>query len=162
MSDGRVEVAAAESLQRDGISLPEAWAELLTRAAAAALDDAGAHEAELSLTLMDDAGIAELNERWLGHVGPTDVLSFPLHGEGETPAGDVYIGLEQAGRQAAELGVALEEELVRLAVHGTLHVLGHDHPEGEGRETSAMWRTQEELVARVLQGGHHTGGEGGA
>ena len=162
MSDARVEVAAAESLLRDGISLPEAWAELLTRAAASALDDAGAREAELSLTLMDDACIAELNERWLGHVGATDVLSFPLHGEGEPPAGDIYIGLEQAARQSAELGIALEEELVRLAVHGTLHVLGHDHPEGEERETSAMWGKQEELVARVLQGGHRTGGEGGA
>ncbi|HUH13149.1 MAG TPA: rRNA maturation RNase YbeY [Longimicrobiales bacterium] len=161
MSDARVEVAAAESLRRHGMALPEAWAELLSRAAAAVLDHQGVGEAELSLTLMDDVCMAELNERWLGHVGPTDVLSFPLHAAGEPPAGDVYIGLEQAARQADELGVPLDEELVRLAVHGTLHVLGHDHPEGEGRETSAMWRTQESIVSRLLEGGEAAPGEGG-
>ncbi len=61
------------------------------------------------------------------------------------------MGVDQARRQAAELGVPLDEELVRLAVHGTLHVLGHDHPEGPGREESPMFALQEALV-RAIRG----------
>lgn len=102
--------------------------------------------AEISVALVADGEIAALNERFLGHAGPTDVLSFHLHPPGEPPVGDVYVGAEQAARQAAELGVPLEQEIVRLAVHGTLHVLGYDHPE-EGREGSPMFRRQEELLA---------------
>jgi probable rRNA maturation factor len=82
------------------------------------------------------------------------VLSFALHDEGEPPLGDVYVGVEQARRQAAEAGVAETEELVRLAVHGTLHVLGWDHPEEpEARFRSPMWLRQEALVAEVMQAG---------
>jgi probable rRNA maturation factor len=100
---------------------------------------------------LDDRGIAELNERYLSHDGPTDVLSFPLYDQNEPPIGDVYIGIEQACRQAAALGVDPLEELTRLAVHGTLHVLGHEHPEGMGREKSAMWRLQERIVAEAMR-----------
>ena len=67
--------------------------------------------------------------------------------------GDVYLGVEQAARQAAEEGVPLAEELVRLAVHGTLHVLGHDHPEGEERLHSPMFVLQEEIVSALLREG---------
>jgi probable rRNA maturation factor len=45
----------------------------------------------------------------------------------------------------------VEEELVRLTVHGTLHVLGYDHPEGDHRTRSAMWRRQERYVKRLLR-----------
>jgi probable rRNA maturation factor len=51
-----------------------------------------------------------------------------------------------AAREAAAHGVTLREELLRLVVHGTLHVLGHDHPEGAGRERSPMWRAQERYL----------------
>jgi probable rRNA maturation factor len=61
----------------------------------------------------------------------------------------VYVGAEQAARQAAEAGVGVGEELVRLAVHGTLHVLGHEHPEGDGREESPMFALQEALVREI-------------
>ena len=66
--------------------------------------------------------------------------------------GDVYVGIEQAGRQAAEHGVPLDEELVRLAVHGTPHVVGHDHPEGPERLESPMFVLQERLVRDVMEG----------
>jgi probable rRNA maturation factor len=124
---------------------------LLERAVREALASEGAEEAEISVTFLDDEEIAELNRRFLGHEGPTDVISFALHDEGAPPLGDVYVGLEQARRQAAEGALPLDEELVRLAIHGTLHVLGHAHPEEpEARPGSEQYRRQEALVRAVL------------
>ena len=124
----------------------------LERAAQAACASQGADDGEVSVALLDDAAIAELNLTHLGHEGPTDVLAFALWEEGEPVVGDVYVGVEQAERQAAEAGVPLREELVRLVVHGTLHVLGLDHPaDGDERPDSPMYRTQEALVRRVLE-----------
>lgn len=121
----------------------------LERAVVVTLEDAGVAEAEISVTLLDDAGIQELNARYLGKDRPTDVIAFPL---GRVPVlvGDVYLGVDQARRQAGELGVPLREELVRLAVHGALHVLGHDHPEGDERMACPMFVLQEALVRRIL------------
>lgn len=109
---------------------------------------------EVSLTLLDDDAIAALNRRYLERDGPTDVIAFTLEksDDSTTPVGDVYVGAAQAARQAREYGVPLKEELVRLAVHGTLHVLGHDHPEGEERMESPMFLRQEELVRAVMLG----------
>jgi probable rRNA maturation factor len=107
---------------------------------------------ELSLTLLADEEIRELNRRYLGHDRPTDVIAFTLGGP-EDLVGDVYVGVEQARRQAEELGISPSEELLRLAVHGTLHVLGHDHPEGEERYASPMFEQQERIVRDVLERG---------
>jgi probable rRNA maturation factor len=122
---------------------------LLARAVRATLRDAGVRDAEVSLTVLDDAAIAELNEQYLAHEGPTDVLSFALYEEGEPVTGDVYIGFQQAQRQAESAGIDLHNELVRLAVHGTLHVLGWEHPEDGDRIASEMWSVQERIVAQV-------------
>jgi probable rRNA maturation factor len=111
----------------------------------------GVREAELSVAFVGDEQIAALNRDYLQHEGPTDVISFALHDPGQSVLGDVYVGVEQARRQAAELGVALEVELLRLAIHGTLHVLGYDHPVGEEREECPMYRRQEALLAFVLR-----------
>lgn len=110
---------------------------------------------EVSLTLLDDDAIAGLNRTYLGRDGPTDVIAFSLGnpGDASSPVGDVYVGAAQAARQAREYGVTLEEELVRLTVHGTLHVLGYDHPEGEERLHSPMFVRQEELVRALLSAG---------
>jgi probable rRNA maturation factor len=118
----------------------------------AALDAGQVTDAEISVTLLADDEIAELNRRYLGHEGPTDVIAFPLWDDGEPPVGDVYIGHDQALRQAASHHVPAREELARLAVHGTLHVLGHDHPDGDARLDSEMWRVQEAIVARIRDG----------
>jgi probable rRNA maturation factor len=124
---------------------------MLERAVAAACDALGATEGEISVALVDDRAIAELNLAHLGHDGPTDVLAFALYGPGEPVVGDVYVGFDQAARQAEEAGVGLGEELVRLVVHGTLHVLGLDHPdEAEHRPDSPMYLKQEALVRDVL------------
>lgn len=103
----------------------------------------------LSVTMLGDDAIRELNRSYLDRDAPTDVIAFSLGDEGEL-LGDVYVGVPQARRQAAELGVPLDEELVRLAVHGTLHVLGYDHPEGPDREGTPMYVRQETYVKGAL------------
>ena len=80
----------------------------------------------------------------------TDVIAFRLPIAGGV-AGDIYVCPSIAQRSARAVGVSAGEELTRLVVHGTLHVLGHDHPAGRGRERSAMWRRQERYV-RALTG----------
>jgi probable rRNA maturation factor len=124
---------------------------VVARAVRSTLRAQGCRDAELSVTLVDDAAIRELNRRWLGRSTVTDVIAFALHEGDAPPLGDVYVDGPQAARQAREQGVPLEEELVRLAVHGTLHVLGHDHPAGAARVSSPMWRLQEEIVRQVLK-----------
>lgn len=106
-------------------------------------------EGELSVTCLDEDEMAELNRRWLDREGPTDVIAFDL-GSGGRLTGDVYLCPDVARRQAEEAGVAVREELVRLAIHGTLHVLGHVHPVDEERWSSPMFRLQERLLARAL------------
>lgn len=121
-------------------------------AAVAALKAERAKDAMLSITFVGQAAMSHLNRRYLGHHGATDVISFGLGRVGRRGAvvGDVYICAEVARENARRQGIPAGEELLRLVVHGTLHVLGHEHPTGAGRTTSAMWRKQERILARVL------------
>jgi probable rRNA maturation factor len=121
-------------------------------AAVAALKAERVKDAMLSITFVGRATMSQLNHRYLGHHGPTDVISFGLDRIGKRGAvvGDVYICAEVAQENARRQDIPAGEELLRLVVHGTLHVLGHDHPTGEGRTTSRMWRRQERILARVL------------
>jgi probable rRNA maturation factor len=124
----------------------------IREAAVAALKAERAKDAMLSITFVGRATMSQLNHRYLGHHGPTDVISFGLDRIGKRGAvvGDVYICAEVAQENARRQDIPAGEELLRLVVHGTLHVLGHDHPTGEGRTTSRMWRRQERILARVL------------
>ena len=129
--------------------------DLLARAVRTTLLDEGVRSAEISVTLLDDDGIRALNHQYLDRDDVTDVLSFSLHDDGEPVLADVYIGQEQAVRQASELVVSTEEELVRLAIHGTLHALGYHHPAAD-RARSPLFLRQEALVRRVLAAGRDT------
>lgn len=102
-------------------------------------------QGELSITLVDDTEMTRLNGEWLVQAGSTDVIAFSL-GSAESALGDVYIAPETAGRNASRLGVDLTEEILRLVIHGTLHVIGYDHPDGPDRDSSEMYRLQEELL----------------
>lgn len=119
---------------------------VVERAARATLMDRGTAEGALSITLADDAAMTAMNRQWKGREEPTDVLAFALHGEDEPLVGDVYVGVERAVEQAADHGEPLRRELARLAIHGTLHTLGWEHPE-EDRESSEMWEHQERILA---------------
>ena len=132
--------------QRVGVSTEE-----VERAVRETLSSEGVTEGEISVTFLSDAQIQELNRQYLDHDFPTDVLSFALHEEGESILGDVYIGSDHARRQASELGVPLEEEVARLAIHGSLHVLGYQHPEGADREDSELFRRQEIILRSISQ-----------
>jgi probable rRNA maturation factor len=109
-------------------------------------------DAMLSITFVGRSAMSELNRRYLRHHGPTDVISFGLQrsGKGAAVIGDIYICPEVARDSAKRQGVPIAEEVLRLVVHGTLHVLGHDHPTGASRTRSLMWRRQERILARVV------------
>ncbi len=125
--------------------------DLLDRAATAALDLSGVPAGDLTIVLVDDARIQGLNRDFLGHDTPTDVLSFPADQEdpdtGRLYLGDVVISLARASEQAAERGHAVEAEMQLLAVHGVLHLLGHDH--AEAGEKERMWAAQAEILERL-------------
>jgi probable rRNA maturation factor len=103
--------------------------------------------ARLAITLVGKRQMRSLNAEHLGHDFPTDVISFPLPQPDGTVAGDIYLCRYIAARNARAHSVPLREEVIRLAVHGTLHILGWNHPEGPARARSPMWRRQERYVA---------------
>jgi probable rRNA maturation factor len=116
-------------------------------------------EAEISIILVDDAYIQNLNSEYRGLDQPTDVLSFAMVDEQPgTPAlnsdqlelpellGDIFISAERAVEQAESYGHSLEREICYLAIHGLLHLLGFDHNEPE--ETEAMRQAEEAILAK--------------
>ena len=122
----------------------------LRDAVLATLRAEGVEAAAISVAVLADDAIAEINQEHLGHTGPTDVISFALDDGGGPIVGDIYIGADQAVRQAAEHGVVAAEEMLRLAVHGTLHVLGHTHPEDDSRLDAPMYTRQEAIITALL------------
>lgn len=113
-------------------------------------------DAEVGVTLTDDAYIRELNRTYRDKDSATDVLSFALN-EGDEPdvvggpklnlLGDIVISMETARRQADEYGHGVERETAYLAVHAMLHLLGYDHIEGSDR---LEMRKEEEYVLERL------------
>lgn len=124
--------------------------DLLGRAALAVLEHQSA-DGDLTIVLTDDAQLRELNRDYLGIDAPTDVLSFPASETDPETArrylGDILISVPRAGEQAREAGHALDAEIQLLVVHGTLHLLGHDHAEAE--EKARMWKAQADILERL-------------
>lgn len=115
-----------------------------------------ARNTRVELTILRPDAMRRLNRRATGRRGLTDVIAFALPQADGTVVGDVYLCTAAAerwvgtGGKAKGEGGRVDEELVRLAVHGTLHVLGYDHPDGPGRTRCTMWRKQEGYVRRLL------------
>lgn len=103
-------------------------------------------QAVVSVTFLGRDAMRRLNREHKGHDQPTDVLTFALSDPTGGILGDIYICPWVAQREARARGIPLRQELIRLIVHGTLHAVGRDHPEGAARTRSAMWRRQERYV----------------
>ena len=118
------------------------------RAVVGVLNGEGVGAAEVSVTFLSGQRMRALNRRTFGSDRATDVIAFSLPHPGRV-VGDVYLCSGVADRSARRLNVSREEELLRLVVHGTLHVLGYEHPDGERRALSLMWRVQERYVREL-------------
>jgi probable rRNA maturation factor len=135
-------------------------------------DERAPEDAEVSLIFVDETAIADLNIKFLGGTGPTDVLAFPIDDElppsgrqpdqgGRGPGtssdpsdppmllGDVVVCPSVASRQAAERSVTADDELALLVVHGVLHLLDYDH--AEPSEAVVMRRREQELLIRFRE-----------
>ena len=105
----------------------------------------------LSVALFGDERVRKLNKQYRGVDAPTDVLSFPADPlpagvEDEPPyLGDLIIAYPYTAHQAEETGHSLDDELVLLVIHGTLHLLGYDHDNAEAE--AAMWSQQAEALS---------------
>ena len=107
---------------------------------------------ELSITLTDNQTIRELNRNWRKKDRPTDVLSFPIDekppGYRYRVLGDVVISLPYAKKQAEEIGIPYKDEVVRLLIHGILHLLGYDH-EVCPAEAKKMFSLQDRIFGKI-------------
>lgn len=128
----------------------EGWAALLPAADelagecqlhAAALEPALARE--IALLFCNDAAIADLNSRFRGKTGPTNVLSFPS-GEAEGFLGDIALARETCAREAGERGLSLRDHAAHLIIHGMLHLIGYDHETEE--DAAVMERREAEIL----------------
>lgn len=137
----------AVDVSSDGVRSP-LGADRVRELVRKALKRSKVRDAMISVAFVPNRKMAKLNREHLGRSGPTDVISFGFGPTGPHGAvvGDVYIAPDVARKNAKEFGAGVREEVARLVVHGTLHVLGRDHPEGRGRTASRMWAEQEKLV----------------
>ncbi|MGE5127104.1 MAG: rRNA maturation RNase YbeY [Betaproteobacteria bacterium] len=136
---GELRVALLNRQRRRRVSAPR-----LRRVLAAAAAELRV-EGELALVLAGDPLLQRLNRDYRGLDRTTDVLAFPGPG-GEGGLGDIVISVETASRNARGLGRTLAQELDVLALHGLLHLLGHDHETDGGR----MERLERRLRRRLL------------
>lgn len=111
-------------------------------------------EAHLSLLIVDDAAIREINRDYLGKDRPTNVISFAMQegeGSGVQPMllGDVVISAETAARDANEAQTSFDSELYFLLLHGILHLLGYDHERGTSADAERMESKEREIFAMI-------------
>ncbi|MDA8441143.1 MAG: rRNA maturation RNase YbeY [Peptococcaceae bacterium] len=151
----QVEVSNEQEL----LEVSESLEAYIIKAAGLTSEFAGGDPAgEASIVLIDDAHIQELNKSYRAMDCATDVLSFALMESNEAEPqilgldedhllGDVFISLETAQRQAIEYGHSLTREIVFLAVHGMLHLLGYDHQIES--DTLIMRQKEEEIMGKL-------------
>ena len=145
------------SNEQDKLSPPENFEELVEKCARAALDEEQIEDdAEVSVTLVDNERIRELNNEFREIDRETDVLSFPLGDENgfetnpDTDAillGDIVISLEKAQSQAEEYGHSFLREVAFLLTHSLFHLLGYDHMTPD--EEKEMFAKQEKVLEKL-------------
>lgn len=110
---------------------------------------------ELSLVIVNDIQITAINQEYLHHEGPTNVISFPMQ-EGEYTEvspfllGDVVISIDTAEKEAMQAGISMRQRLIELLIHGMLHLAGYHH-ETSLDETQKMEARSKTLLERVQQ-----------
>ena len=148
-----MEVLINNELEAEDVS---SYEELINRGFEIAARIEGLSDAiEVSVTFVDDDAIQALNREYRNIDAPTDVLSFPQDDDGgfEVPEGmpeilgDIVISLPRAREQALEYGHDINREVVYLAIHGFLHLLGYDH---HSTAEQAVMREREETVLGEL------------
>jgi probable rRNA maturation factor len=118
----------------------------LVEAARRILSEAGYTRGEVSLAIVADDEMQQLNARWLEHDWPTDVLSFVLEQAGDALEGEIIVSVETAQRQAAAFSWRAEDELLLYVIHGALHLVGHDDRSDE--DQAAMRAAEAKHLAR--------------
>ena len=146
MKASSVVTDVSSTVRHPGISAAK-----VKRLVAATLERERVRNAMISVAFVGRSAMARMNCEFLRHQGPTDVISFGLAREvkGAPAVGDIYICPDMARQNAKRNRVTASEELARLVIHGTLHVLGYDHPEDDTRMRSPMWKKQEQILASV-------------
>ena len=110
-------------------------------------------DGELSILIVDDFQMEELNRKYLNRSGPTNVIAFPMR-EGDFPnttpqlLGDVVVSVETAEKEGRIANIKMEERFTQLLVHGILHLFGYDH-EKNGREAHKMEIKNNELLKLI-------------
>ena len=135
---------------------------LLEKIAAAALMELKIQEADLGIVLVGAKEMASLNEKFLQHEGPTDVITFDYSGQGESTVrspqptvhrskvhGEIFICVPEAERQAKEFGTDWFSEVARYVIHGILHLSGHDDLQSVARKK--MKRAENRLVRKIAK-----------
>jgi len=115
-----------------------------------AAEQLGAMVDNLSVALVDDARISQLNRQLLGRFGPTDVIAFEAEQDAEGSSGEIIISVQTAQGQAQQYGHSLTAELCLLAIHGLLHVMGYEDQTEAGH--AEMEQIQERLLSEVGPG----------
>ena len=120
-------------------------------------------ESELSILIVADSHIAELNQEYLNRKGPTNVIAFPMYDDPadfQAPAwnseedapphllGDVVISMETAQKEGEDMGITMMERFTQLLIHGILHLMGYDHEKTE-EDAVKMERKSDELWQNV-------------
>ncbi len=127
MTDLAIEIADSQSY----LALDHAR---VRKAASWILDDAGIQRASLSIAIVDNESIQQLNRRFLDHDFPTDVLSFLLEKDDDRLEGDIVVSAEMAVAQAGVFGWQPADELLLYLVHGMLHLVGYNDQKLRDRE----------------------------
>lgn len=140
------------------VKIPKGMRLLIRRCCTAVLvEEEFPQNAEISVTIVDNEKIHELNKKYRNIDSETDVLSFPLgengvydinHDTDEAELGDIVISLEKAEEQAKRYGHSLEREVGFLTVHSMLHLLGYDHEQG-GIEMVRMREKEEKVLTEL-------------
>ena len=144
----KMEVAIDNRQSRHKISLKK-----IKQTVQVILDALDCPDGEISILIVDDPQIEELNRKYLNRQGPTNVIAFAMR-EGEFPdltpnlLGDVVISTDTAAREAQNSAMSMERRFNELLVHGLLHLMGYDHETSE-KEARIMEEKSKELMELI-------------